>query len=173
MPSFPHIFPLPHPHFCSNDEDLNNISQTLYCQNSSSTWSIRMLHEISAWMQIWLPLLWASFKGIFWFNSEQLKYPELSKHRNIFTYRILKTLTKCLLEIVFLKCVERAIYFYTAVEERPRTDNRLFFFFTLVKVKSDTCSLALLKWRQEMTSGSRGTGFRLFESEPVKGKKIY
>lgn len=46
-----------------------------------------------------------------------------------------------------------------------------FFFLTLVKVKSDTCSLALLKWRQEMTSGSRGTGFRLFESEPVKGKK--
>ena len=59
----------------------------------------------------------------FWFNSEQLKYPELSKHRNIFTYHILKTLTKRLLETVFLKCVERAIYFYTAVEERPRTDN--------------------------------------------------
>ena len=59
----------------------------------------------------------------FWFNSEQLKYSELSKHRNIFTYHILKTLTKHLLETVFLKCVDRAIYFYTAVEERPRTDN--------------------------------------------------
>lgn len=31
------------------------------------------------------------------------------------------------------------------------------------------CSPTLLKWRQEMTSGSRGIDFRLFKSGPVQG----